>query len=132
MNQDEFIKKWHHSPWVDRGVSVDGVDCWGLVGAYFKEVLGVDLTSPSDHFDIATGFDDQIKMGVWQEANTPDTGLFFTSFRGDRATHCGVVLNKQQVIHASGGLDLNGSVAIHSIRTIESVFGKVRYFKWQQ
>ncbi len=132
MTQDEFIKTWVGVPWVDRGTTIEGIDCWGLVGAYFREMFGVELTKPIQHPEINTGFNEQMKMGLWKEVDRPKRGVFFTSFRGDRATHCGVILNSMTAIHSHGGNEVPGSVAVHSIRTIRSVYGEMRFFEWRQ
>lgn len=132
MTQDEFIKNWVGTPWLDRGTTIDGIDCWGLVGAYYREVFGINLTHPMQHTDINTGFNDQMAMSIWREVDRPTQGVFFCAFRGDRATHCGIVIDRMKAIHAHGGNGINGSVAVHSIRTIKSVYGDMRFFAWRQ
>lgn len=43
MTGEEFINKYVGTPHVYDGRDASGMDCWGLVLAWYKEVLGVDL-----------------------------------------------------------------------------------------
>ena len=43
MTEQEFISHWVGTPWLERGRSKDGIDCWALVVRYYKDVLGIEL-----------------------------------------------------------------------------------------
>ena len=50
MTKTEFIDRWIGTPWKDRAIGPNSIDCWGLVYVYYRDVLGIDCllyTSPS-------------------------------------------------------------------------------------
>lgn len=131
MTNQEFVSKWLGAPWVDRGVSVDGVDCWGLVVAYYKEVLGIELVHPSEYMHIESGFNDQVNSGLWKQVDKTDCGVVFTSFIGDVPTHVGICIDKRKVIHCQGSVDKHGAVAVHTIRSLKKCLGdNVKFYEY--
>lgn len=132
MSTDEFVKKWLGAPWVDRGTSIDGVDCWGLVVSYYDEVLNIKLRHPSEYFNIETGFESQINSNKWIETESHDPGIVFTCFYGDTPTHVGVCLGGGRVIHCYGSDDVPGSVSINTIRSLKRLTGdKMKFYKYE-
>ena len=132
MTQTEFINKMIGKPWVDRASSFEECDCWGLVLLYYKEVLNIDLP-------VVKGFTEKedfllcYESGVqqWQEVKTPITqGLAFTSYKGDTPTHVGVCIGNGMALHCRGSVNQAGSVEVHSLRAIESIYGKITYHQF--
>lgn len=129
MTENEFIKRWIGTPWEDRAIGPDSVDCWGLVYLYFRDVLNVEVSKPSDHENIITGFQSEVESGKWKECEHPSEGLVFMSFRGDSPMHCGIVTSKRRVLHAPGSPESKNTVALNSIKAIQKVYGKCKFYK---
>ena len=129
MTKTEFIDRWIGTPWQDRAIGPNSIDCWGLVYVYYRDVLGIELSKPDDHIDIIDGFTNEVVNCDWIETDFAEDGIMFTAFHGDLARHCGVVVSPTMVIHSYGGNDNHGTVSINNISVIERKFGKVRFFK---
>lgn len=132
MNQSEFIKKIIGKPWVNRASSFDSVDCWGLVLLYYKEVLNIEIPTVqgfTEHEQFEKLYFENNHL--WQQVDTPQKeGLVFTCYKGDIPTHVGICAGHGKVLHARGTEDSHGKVEIHSIRAIESAYGKMTYHKF--
>ena len=48
MTEQEFISHWVGTPWLERGNSKQGIDCWALVVRYYKDVLNINLCNDYD------------------------------------------------------------------------------------
>ena len=48
MTEQEFISHWVGTPWLERGNSKQGIDCWALVVRYYNDVLGIELCNDYD------------------------------------------------------------------------------------
>ena len=129
MTKTEFIDRWIGTPWQDRAIGPNPIDCWGLVYVYYRDVLGIELSKPCDHIDIIDGFTNEVVNGDWIETDFAEDGIMFTAFQGELARHCGVVVSPTMVIHSYGCNEREGAVSINNIRVIEQKFGKVRFFK---
>lgn len=132
MTQNEFIKKVVGLPWVNRAISFDAVDCYGLVVLYYRHVLGVELPIPE-------GFNEKLKtdecwnngISDWEQVSSPNTGgLMFTCYKGGSPCHVGVTISPTHVLHCRGSERNPGKVEVHSVRTIESIYGKITYHKF--
>lgn len=132
MTELEFIQKWLGAPWVDRGDTTDGIDCWGLAVEYYKEIIGIELKAAIDFTNIETGYLEEVRSGNWVESDSPCKGLVFMCFVGDRPTHCGICLDSRNVLHCPGSPSNHGSVSVHSIKAIQKVYGKMRFYQWQE
>lgn len=53
MTLDEFVRQAMRVPFLDRGRTFAGWDCWGLVVCAFRDVAGIRLPSYSDLYDDA-------------------------------------------------------------------------------
>ena len=98
MTEQEFIAHWVGTPWLERGHSKDGIDCWALVVRYYKDVLCIELDDdygPS----FLQGYLQEVQH--WKQT-TEKQGVAFMCF--DRLTHepchVGVVVgNGKYVLH---------------------------------
>ena len=98
MTEQEFILHWVGTPWLERGHSKDGIDCWALVVRYYKDVLGIKLDDdygPS----FLQGYLQEVQKWRQTEAKT---GVAFMCF--DKLTHepchVGVVVgNGKYILH---------------------------------
>lgn len=132
MNQKQFIKKILGKPWINRASSFDSADCWGLVILYYKHVLNVELPMVQGFTD-NDDFNSCYQRGVdqWEEQEAPYyEGLVFTCYNGDNPTHVGLYIGHGKVLHSRGSDGNEGKVEIHSVRAIQSVYGKMTFHKF--
>lgn len=133
MNQSHFIKKVLGVPWKNRSISWDAMDCYGLVILYYRHVLGIELPSVtgfSEGEPIADCWTDNIH--TWEQVHTPPIqGLLFTSYKGDRPMHVGIVISPTHVLHCRGHINNPGKVEIHSIRAIMTTCGKITFHRFK-
>lgn len=100
MTEQEFISNWVGTPWLERGNSTQGIDCWALVVKFYEHVKGIVL---SDDYDanFLSGYLCEIGTMKWKETTSHD-GVVFMCF--DKVTnepcHVGVVVgNGKYVLH---------------------------------
>lgn len=91
---DVLAKKWMNTPYLWGGRSIFGIDCSGFTQAVFK-MHGVRLQR--DAYQQA----DQGKLVNFIEEALPGDLAFFDN-EEERIVHVGIVLENQQIIHASG------------------------------
>jgi cell wall-associated NlpC family hydrolase len=133
MDQQIFIKKIIGKPWVNRASSFEAADCWGLVLLYYKHVLGITLPTIAgyDKGECSTAEGWQSDIHHWQQVDKATTnGLVFTCYKDGQPTHVGVTISSVKVLHSRGYPGHEGKVEIHSIRAIESIYGKMTYHKF--
>lgn len=135
MTKEEFIKKIIGVPWINRGKSFEGVDCYGLVWLYYKEVL--DITLPA--YECAGEYTNEefinhwqtgIDTGNWQETQRPERdGIVLTAYRGDRPCHVALVIDSVNVLHCTGMG--NASARINSIKTLKCMHSKITFHRYR-
>ena len=133
MHQQEFIDKVIGNPWVDRTSSFESCDCWGMVLLYYKHVIGIELPTIAGYdkgeCDTAQGWQSGIHQ--WQQLDKPvGHGLLFTCYKDGKPSHVGITIGPLKVLHSRGSVGHPGKVEIHSIRAIESIYGKMSYHKF--
>lgn len=121
----ELIKqltfKWLNAPYMWGGRTILGVDCSGFVQVNFK-MIGLDL--PRDAWQQAK---DGKRVKNLKDAQAGDLAFFDDD---DEIVHVGILLNNEQIIHASGKvridpIDRKGIINIdtekrtHSLLTIK-------------
>ena len=97
-------------PYLDKGRTIDGVDCWGLVSRVFAEIRGIDLPSYADSYATA---DDRAALAVlirgeldpWDEIATGDEQTFDCVLMKEAGypRHIGVVVQPGQLLHVQRG-----------------------------
>ena len=104
MTAQEFQSKIVGVPYLNRGFTFDGCDCWGLCYLYYKHVKGLELklsASYIDYHDFAEAFIDQVSD--FEPVERPKEGdCVFVCFNGDIPMHCGIMISRNQVLHAVG------------------------------
>ncbi len=133
MKQDEFICIFLGKPWVNRAANFDACDCWGLVLLYYRYVLDIELPIIKGYSqgECSTAQGWQSDIHHWQEVNKPITaGLVFTCYKDGAPTHVGITISSTKVLHSRGFPCNPGKVEIHSIRAIETIYGKMTYHKF--
>lgn len=123
MTHEEFIESAIGKPWVNRADGMNEFDCWGLVVAYYREVLGVTLPIYLDE-DIQVGYLREIESGRWVEGQ----GIVFMSFVDGLPCHCGLVFDNK-VLHASGW-EGSGQVTLQPLRKIHRLFKDVKIYAY--
>lgn len=132
MDQKTFIKRIIGKPWINRSISFDAVDCWGLVVMYYRHVLGIEIPTVEGFVQkkqFKSCYSENVHL--WEEIKGPITnGLVFTCYKGDIPTHVGVCVGHGKLLHSRGSVENPGKVDIHSIRSIESIYGKITFHKF--
>lgn len=98
MTEQEFIRRWVGTPWLERGNSKQGIDCWALVVRYYKDVLSVNLEDDYGT-DFLQGYLQEVQK--WQ-LTTAKQGVAFMCYdkRTNEPCHVGVVVgNGQYILH---------------------------------
>lgn len=144
MHKDDFARKVVGTQYINRGHDYDGMDCYGLVYLYFRDVLGVvtDLTDEylnGDDFTIA--FQAQLESGGWVKTDSPEGGEVVFMMYDDNGIpkHCGVMFDSKTCLHAHGS-DAVGQVTLWPMRKVEAyikrIYGinhkpRLEFYKWQ-
>jgi cell wall-associated NlpC family hydrolase len=144
MNQREFINKIIGTPWVNRAYGFDGCDCFGLVYLYFYKVKGVmqDLTPEYlNNKNFSDAFQAQLNSGSWIKVDRPaGDEVVFMCFNGDMPMHCGVMINRNEVLHSFGSVENPRQVCIWTLKTMISNLRRyykmnenprVEFYKWE-
>lgn len=95
-------------PFLTHGRDRDGWDCWGLVIAAYRDVLGVDLpdftyASARDYRALAREFGTR-GAGYWKPCN-PDPMAVACIYRRGRVIHAGLVAGKGRIMHVEEGIE---------------------------
>lgn len=134
MTSEEFISKAVGVRWINRGVTFDGMDCYGLFMLYYTLVLSIE-TDSFERYTTDTNDESmdkgalELQAGIWDQVDRPSEHDVFVCFRNGKPFHIGVIIENQKVIHAYGGLDHSGSVQVNSLRSIKMVFHDVRFYR---
>lgn len=127
MTPPEFAAKAVGVPWVRWRSDWSGVDCYGLIVLWHREVLGLTMADVPQT-DIASGFD---AAQGWSKIDAPEAGASaWMAFRAGVPSHCGMMLTATDVIHASGSEDQAGSVRVTSLEVMRRLYGKIRFYKY--
>lgn len=97
-------------PYLDKGRSVDGLDCWGLVHLIFREVRSIELPSYAERYITAA---DRLAMarliagelGDWEEIEAGQERAFdgVLMREGKFPRHIGIVTSPGMVLHVQQG-----------------------------
>ena len=90
---EQFTTRWLNAPYMWGGRTILGVDCSGFVQVNYK-MMGIDL--PRDAWQQA-----QEGKPVKKFKDTQTGDLVFFNDK-DEIVHVGILLNNEQIIHASG------------------------------
>lgn len=132
--QNAFINSVNGKPWVNRGLSIDGMDCYGLVILFYRDVLGIELPIPdgyAENNEMSQCWSSEISSGRWETVKRPEkNGLVFTAYRGNTPMHVGIMIDRLRAIHSRGTVENGGKVEIHNISSLERYYGKITFHKY--
>lgn len=83
--------KYLSIPYLDRGASFEGCDCWGLVCLYYKNELGIELP----HFSNFAAQNTPL-FNKAEQARIHDVMIISDS---GQAGHCGVIISDREFLH---------------------------------
>ena len=114
-------------PFVDRGRSWQGADCWGLVVLFYRREFGIDLEDVSyysnsnalDEVSCAVGKEKQNWYQVWSKSYGD---VILMRVRG-WPTHVGIYVGKQRVLHAQQQV----GVTVERISHLQNIEGYYRH-----
>lgn len=99
-------------PWLERGLTRDGVACWGLARLVYAEVLGLqvpdycaEVVSLQERAEVAAVFDKGVKVGPWVLVDQPAAFDIAVFRRAGIAAHVGIVVTPGRMLHITSGQD---------------------------
>lgn len=126
MTPQQFADRAVGVPWRRWRSDWHGMDCYGLIVLYWREVLGVDL-GDVPQTDIAAGF---AAAQDWHECGPEPGASAWMSFVDGAPTHCGVLLPGGMLLHAEGDVDRPGSVRVTRLVVIARLFPDLRFYRY--
>ncbi|TXN64986.1 NlpC/P60 family protein [Methylobacterium sp. WL6] len=97
-------------PWRERGLTRDGIACWGLARLIYAEMLGIpvpdycaEVASIQERAEVAAVFARSTAVGPWvavAEAQPFDIAVFR---RAGIAAHVGIVVMEGRMLHITAG-----------------------------
>ena len=103
-------------PYVDKGRSFEGCDCYGLPWLIFRRVAGIllpvyDWISSTDTIAFGRAMRDETESGRWRRLGEDETpqpfdlvAMIDTPKPGARAWHCGIVASPGTLLHSERGV----------------------------
>jgi len=125
LTPDDFTRRAVGVPWVRWRADWSGMDCYGLLVLWHREVLGIDL-GPVPQTDIAEGF--ALATG-WQECPPEDGATCFMAWRSGAPSHCGVLLAGGWVLHSEGSPERPGSARVSRLSAMQRLYGDLRFYR---
>lgn len=107
QKQELDFSKYINIPWLSRGRSPNGVDCWGLVVLFYEKEFGIKLPrydgmafEQNSCGEIAHEMN--LFFNGWQQVDKPEPGDCVLLNLYGAPTHIGIVKNKTHMLHISG------------------------------
>ena len=119
MTPDEFFRSAIGKPWINGADGPDAYDCWGLVRAYYRDVIGralpvvdVDATRA---VSVAHAFAGHAALGDWEQTQHPQQGGAVLMGQAKRPHHVGLWIGGGVLHSAEGcGVIYNNAFALKS------------------
>ena len=107
---DGWTNDYIDIPFLDRGRTRDGLDCWGLVWLVYSEKLGIELPNLSGRYESASDRDKANELvaeervgSVWSFVEVPIVGdVALLNILGNDS-HIGIAINSRQMLHIMQG-----------------------------
>lgn len=103
MDFDEFINKALTVPFLEKGRSFEGWDCYGLIYMAYKEIYGINLPEYLDYN--STNEYEQLKnlinasKPLWEEVNRPQSGDVAVFNLSGSPCHVALIVDKYTALH---------------------------------
>lgn len=127
MTQNEFIEKAMSVPWVNRGDTFDGVDCYGIYKLYAEHVLGKQMPELTGYKENAP-FNSLHSQNIekhWRQVGRWQDGAMVTFYNlQNKPVHIGICVGELQVLHARGNVDQAGKVEVHKLHALDKIYHK--------
>lgn len=105
-----WAEKYLTVPFAEKGRSMEGADCWGLVQLIYKQELGIDLPSYLECYETTNDRDVLGKLiadergAKWSEPKSPqEYDIIILNMRGV-PMHVGIVLPGRRMLHCARGV----------------------------
>lgn len=103
-----MIEKYYDIPFVERGRSMDGADCWGLVVLYYRDRYGIKLHDHLDCYEKTTDIGiakrmDRETIATWVAVDKPREGDVVLCRILDRPMHVGLYISPNSMLHIEKG-----------------------------
>lgn len=113
MPPPAWCGKYIGLPYEDKGRGPRGFDCWGLVRHILSEQFGIttlpdyvdSYTSASDRNSVTSAVSTGLAQG-WTKVAEPVPGAIVILLVAGRPWHCGLVVNKDWMVHTLKGIDV--------------------------
>ena len=130
MTEEEFISAVQFKPWVNRGDTLDAMDCYGLVKLYYEHVQGAKLPIVSGYKE-GHQFDSLWRKEIektWRQSGRFKQGDLVTFYDASmKPSHVGICVANNKVLHARGSVGQGGKVEMHSISTLQAAYKTVTF-----
>lgn len=121
MTESEFIDLMLGKPWINRGDTEDGADCYGLVKMYNEMVQGKTLPPVNGYkegFEFDSLWRKEINKTWWQVGRWQKGAMVTFYDNANKPAHVGVCVGNQQVLHSYGDENKQGKVSIHKLSVL--------------
>lgn len=113
-------------PWVRWRSDWAGMDCYGLLVLFFREVRGVELGAVPQT-DIASGF---AAARGWVQCEPEPGASAWMAFDASGPRHCGVLLDAGMVLHSEGDEVRGGSVRLTRLAAMRRLYADLRFYRY--
>lgn len=126
-----WYNKYVGLPFLEKGRTAEGLDCWGLARLVYKEQFEIDLPSfTSEYASVSDAEHLQELIAInkegWEAVDTPKEGdLLLISINGS-ASHVGIAINETQFLHVRENRD-SAIEAINARLWKNRILGAYRY-----
>lgn len=126
MTPQEFAARAVGVPWIRWRSDWDGMDCFGLVVLYFREVHGLDI-GPVPHTGVADGFAGQPER--WSDSDPLPGAAMWMNWKHGAPSHVGILLTDSTILHSEGQHECGGSVRVTRLDVMERFYGNSRFLR---
>lgn len=105
LSGDDFVNQWVGVPFAWDGRTLRGVDCWGLVWRWHRDVAGIELpdwVKGARHLRWVWATLDEERANHWAPLEGPVDGCIVLCLAARRAHHVGIAW-RGGVLHAAAG-----------------------------
>lgn len=129
MIDSDFVNEMIGKPWVNRGESFNGADCWGVVILSFREIDSVELPQLKGYQNKKCKTSDAAKeaeqTGLFKRAQATNGAIMTVHDNHGNITHVGRCLCGR-VLHSTESMGARWD----TYASINSQFKNVRYYKY--